>query len=321
MDFIICTPQVNRYGYRILPEGVRLDNFKKNPVALWMHEYDDVPVGRWENLRLENGNLVATIAWSNEEDAQKLRRLAEEGVISATSMGHDPISWTEDDTFLLQGQTRPTVTETELLEISFVTVPGNPGAVRLNLSNNQGVDDILPILSKKSDKMDKKILEALGLPDGAGVDAALSAINKIKTTAAEVETLRNQAIASLLAVGESKGMVTDANREHYKKLASVDFGTVQALFGTALAAPAQPEKPADKPAATEAQKEVSLTALIAEVQKLNKNNQPGDSRDDWNFDKWSKEDPEGLLKLRKENPEKYSKLAKAKAKEAGAIVG
>ena len=320
MDFIICTPQVNRYGYRILPEGVRLDNFKKNPVALWMHEYDDVPVGRWENLRLENGNLVATIAWSNEEDAQKLRRLAEEGVISATSMGFDPISWTEDDTLLLQGQTRPTVIDAELLEISFVTVPGNPGAVRLNLSNNQGVDDILPILSKKSDKMDKKILEALSLPDGAGVDAVMTAINQLKTTAAEVSTLRDQAIASLLAVGESKGMVTDDNRAHYKKLATADFATVQALFGAAPAASAKENKPEGK--TTEAPKEVSLTALINEVQKLNGNGgKPSDSRDDWDFDKWSKEDPDGLLKLRKEDPEKYTELAKAKAKKAGAIVG
>lgn len=308
MDFIICTNEVNRYGYRILPEGIQLDNFQKNPVALWMHDNWSYPVGRWENIRWQNGQLVASITFSEDEDAQRLKRLVEEQIISATSMGHRPIEWSEDPTLLLPGQTRPTVTKTELLEVSFVTVPGNPGAVRLCLAAGTPADeDFLPLI-KTNFEMDK-ILKALALAAGAGEDAVVAAITNLQTLA---DTATKNAVNSLLSYGRNKGIVNDGNETLYRQLATQSFDTVQQLFEKEQKAdPAQSSTP--EPDA------VSLSAFLADVKKTLGANQ-GSDKDDrtgWTFDQWSKQDPDGLLKMKRTAPDQYQALAEAKAKQSG----
>lgn len=321
MDFIICTPEVNRKGYRILPEGIRLENFKKNPVALWVHDMDgwmNFPVGRWENLRIEGVNLVGSIVFSEEEQAQKIKRLAEEGVICATSMGHSVITYTEDPAYLMPGQTRATVTATELLEVSFVPVPANPGSVRLTLSNGGDPDNFLPVVNQQPAKMNKELLQALGLAEGASVEAAIAAVNKLNSDAAQVETLRAQAVDSLLAVGESKGIVNDKNREHYKTLGLSNLPSLKGIFdaeeGLAL-------KVEGTNSSTTAPKEegLTLTGLLSVLKQSGTGKPNGDERESWSFDQWSQKDSAGLLKMKKDDPEKYLALAAAKADAAGVM--
>lgn len=35
--FVLSDESVNSYGFRVLTDGIALDNFKKNPVMLWNH--------------------------------------------------------------------------------------------------------------------------------------------------------------------------------------------------------------------------------------------------------------------------------------------
>jgi HK97 family phage prohead protease len=319
MDFIICTPEVNRYNYRVLPEGVRTDNFQKNPVALWMHDTNKLPVGRWENLRIEDGNLVGTAVFASDETGQRLKQLAEDRILSAVSMGFIPIAHSDEPDMAMPGQSYATVTDAELYEISFVTVPGNPGAVRLLQLSGAGVGDadvsILPPLKQNLDEMNEKFLQALGLEAKTGDDAALAAIEKLKADAAKAQALQVQAVTALMAAGRAKGIVTDENEAHYARLAAADLEAVNQLFSlSAPAAPAQEAAPEAKP---DAKAEASYVSLTQALQVLAAKKIEADPKAAWGFDDWSKQDPAGLLAMKKADPERYAALAAAKAAAAG----
>lgn len=299
MDFIICTPEVNRYGYRILPNGVLLDNFLKNPVALWVHDNHSYPVGKWENLRLLNGNLVASITeFAETEEGELVKKLVEGGFLNATSMGHNPIEWSEELSLLLPGQTRPTVTKSELLEISFVPVPGNPGAVRLTLSGGkEDVDAILPLLNQQSDTNMKEVIKLLGLAEGATEQDVLAVVKNMQDTIARNN---DAAIETLLQLGKSKGLVTTDNEKVYRKLAAESFADIEYLFKNT------PElKKETEPA--------SVVDILKAAKLASKTTEDGDDRTSWTFDDWSKKDPRGLLAMKKSDPAKYSALAASKA--------
>src|SRR6266550_1338583 len=49
MEFILSDATPDRYDDVIEPDGWVLDNFRKNPIALFNHD-SDFPIGRWERL-------------------------------------------------------------------------------------------------------------------------------------------------------------------------------------------------------------------------------------------------------------------------------
>lgn len=309
VDFIVATSEINRYGFRLELNGARLDGFMKNPVMLYWHERNGnrLPIGRWENLRVEGDEMRATAVFDEDDEfALAVKGKCERGFIHAASVAFDPLSMSEAPETLKPGQTRPTVTEWELLEISIVDIPGDRNAVRL--SAGRQIDEVLPMLSarvegdvaqeKKQPARMEKVLSALGLAAGATEDQAVEAIT----------ALRNQAVESTLAVGEQKGLVNAANRAHYEKLAKADISTVQALFSAAQA-PAKPETKAT-PEQPKAEEELTLTGLIKQLSA--QNGKPADDREAWSFDDWSKKDSAGLLKMKTDDPEKYRALAQAK---------
>jgi hypothetical protein len=310
VDFIVATSEINRYGFRLDLNGARLEGFQKNPVMLYFHERaggNRLPIGRWENLRVEGDQMHATAVFDEQDEfAQAVKGKCERGFIHAASVAFDPLTLSEAPEMLKPGQQRPTVTEWELLEISIVDIPGDRNAVRL--SAGRDIDEVLPMLSApnvspittKPDTRMEKITSALGLAAGATEDQAVEAIT----------ALRSQAIESTLAVGQQKGVVNTTNRAHYEALAKRDLSTVQALFAAA-------EKPVivDEEKDDENEK-LTFTGLL---KALSANNQKpaGESRDNWSFDDWSKKDSDGLLAMKRENPEQYQALAAAKAKAAG----
>lgn len=63
-EVIISTEAVNSYGTRVLTSGIDLSQYERNPVLLWMHRRawngKAMPIGRIENLRVEDGKLIGT---------------------------------------------------------------------------------------------------------------------------------------------------------------------------------------------------------------------------------------------------------------------
>lgn len=312
MDFIICTEDVNRYGYRVLLSGARLDNFKKNPVMLLIHEDGTFPIGRWDNIRFESGQMLATAVFAEGDPvAQRAKNLAEQGMLNATSIGMVPITYSADSTYLLPGQSRETVVEWELLEVSLVPIPANPHTVKLKLSNSADQQEgILPKeLQPKQDMNLQDIATRLGLSADATGEQILAAVQALQ---ADNQTL-------ILSLGEQRGVVKEENRQIWATLAAKDSKSTLALIqslapaagpdeeeedNTTLKAPEAPAQPQGDT--------VTLEKIFSLVQR--NGGQPksdDDNPDKWDFDTWSKRNPEGLLKMKKQEPEKYKQLAQA----------
>jgi hypothetical protein len=139
--FICSDESVNAYGFRVLTDGIQLTNFKKNPVGFFNHETGgwwsnrndySGPVIRWENIKKEDGKLMADAVFDvSDKLGKQLQNKVENDFIRAASIGFRIISTSNDPTLMLQGQTGPTVTKCELIEISVVDIPANKNAIAL----------------------------------------------------------------------------------------------------------------------------------------------------------------------------------------------
>lgn len=131
--FTISTPAVDRVGDTIAVDGWQLDNYRKNPVVLWAHDYTDYPVAMSRQIWAEDGKLKSIAKFvpadnpATGKTADGIYQLYKQGFMSATSVGFRPIkwAWTEDSDrkFGIDFE------EQELLEYSLVPVPANAEAL------------------------------------------------------------------------------------------------------------------------------------------------------------------------------------------------
>jgi len=122
--FIISTGKVDRDNDVVSVAGWNLTNYLKNPVVLWAHDYDSLPLARAVDVRIEGANLVATAEFADHEMANTVLRLIDGGFLRATSVGFRPESFTPNS------ERRGIDFKTqELLEFSIVPVPSNPDAL------------------------------------------------------------------------------------------------------------------------------------------------------------------------------------------------
>ena len=132
LEFIASTAQVDRYGDIIEVEGWELDNWLKVPVILYGHDYGGFPIGQGISaIKDPLRGLVIRAKFATAQDnpmADIAYRLALGGFIRAVSVGfmdleREPILDNEGN------RTGWRFKRAELLEVSLVSVPANPGAV------------------------------------------------------------------------------------------------------------------------------------------------------------------------------------------------
>lgn len=128
--FTISTDSIDRHGDTVSVDGWKLENYRKNPVVLWGHDYSMLPVGKARDLRVEDGKLKATVVFTAQGVSRfndTVFELIKGGFLNATSVGFSPKkwSWSEDDDRRLGIDFE----EQELLEFSVVSVPANPEAL------------------------------------------------------------------------------------------------------------------------------------------------------------------------------------------------
>ena len=129
ITFILSDESVNCYGYRVLTGGIELERFLENPVMLYSHDSGTLPIGRWENVRVEGMVLYADACFDEGDPfAQEVRRKVDECILRCCSIGFMVETVDESPALRLPGQTGPTVTRCELLECSVCAVGANRNA-------------------------------------------------------------------------------------------------------------------------------------------------------------------------------------------------
>lgn len=134
--FRISDKSIDRHGDVIIPEGIDTSKAELNCPVFFNHEKIDwntwsanKPVGQANNFQLRDGGLYADITLSNSNDGRELDSLIAEGTLKAVSVGVYATKTSTDPDDMFPGQTGITITESELIEVSIVTIPANPNAV------------------------------------------------------------------------------------------------------------------------------------------------------------------------------------------------
>jgi len=118
------TTDVDRAGDVIVSDAWKkggLENFKKNPIILFNHDYDE-PIGKAVEINVLEKGLEIVVKVSSA--AQKYAGLIKDGVLGAFSVGFmiKDADWSDTTGGLL-------IKDVELLEVSVVSVPCNQAAV------------------------------------------------------------------------------------------------------------------------------------------------------------------------------------------------
>jgi len=121
IQVVASTATTDRQGESIDQQGWDLTNFLANPVMLWAHDYDSLPLGKWINVGVGDGELVMEADFA-PADANPMagycQKLVEGGYQKTVSVGFIPLE-----------RNGSIITKAELLEVSWVPVPANPEAL------------------------------------------------------------------------------------------------------------------------------------------------------------------------------------------------
>jgi HK97 family phage prohead protease len=214
--FVLSDESVNCYGFRILTSGIDLTHFLANPIMLWNHTrtYGDsqdiiLPIGKWENLRVEDGKLLGEPVFDMEDSfALKIAGKVEKGFIKACSIGIEIKDRSDSSDDVIIGQSRPTVKRCILKEVSITDIPANANAVTLydeggnmiNLTADNVECAIGTIINNNQNQtsMFKLIALQLGLSETATEAQILAKVQELQALQATL-TAREGEIATLKA--------------------------------------------------------------------------------------------------------------------------
>ena len=133
LSFIASTAGADRYGDIIEQSGWQLDSYRKNPVILFNHNPQEMPIGKGAVEVVDNALMIDIEFDMDDERAAKIARKAQKGYLNAVSVGFNPIESTPradlPDGHFAKGVSGNYFSKAELLEVSIVTIPANSEAV------------------------------------------------------------------------------------------------------------------------------------------------------------------------------------------------
>jgi len=126
----------------ILPGSMNLNNFKKNPVHLWLHGYDErglLPIGKTpvDSIEQTENYIDADVQYRIEKDskgkpldefAYNIFKMYADGYLNTVSVGFCGTPSMNESDRIYTDQRGATWTKTELFECSSVPIPANPNA-------------------------------------------------------------------------------------------------------------------------------------------------------------------------------------------------
>jgi hypothetical protein len=252
--FVLHDESVNTYGFRMLTSGADLTEFRKNPVMLLNHDDWRLPIGRWENIRVEDGKILADHVFDlNDERGEEVAYKVDNDFIRMASIGAwPPLEVSDDPALKLPGQTYPTITKWVVREASIVTIGANHNALafydtegnKIDLTDAGAVIKLVDTNTFKNMPF-KKLLQLADTATPEEVTAAMRTIifdrDRLKTEnvtlSSRIDELNNAAKAkqkaeavSLVDAAIKDGRLNASAKESYIKLFDTDFESAKATL-------------------------------------------------------------------------------------------
>lgn len=314
--FIVNTENVNEYGYRILTDGIDIEQYNKNPIVLYGHRraLDDPSkvIGR-AKLRKENNILYADVEFDLEDEfAKEVAGKVERDFIRMCSLYADVIETSLDPEHLLPNQKYETVLKCKMIELSIVDVGGNDDALKLSRNGTPIKLQKINNDNQIDQEMDKKFIAlAMGLPTDASDNQITEGIAKLQKDKKEADDRATKAEAELKGIkdAEAESIIAEA----------VELGLVPEGLKTiqlsALKANYAEQRPVFAKLIADAKAELSKddkqTTVATIVLGADKSKNKNTANNEHCYDYLQKHDPVELSRIHKEEPAKYAELAKA----------
>lgn len=175
----ISTDAKDRDNEVIQHRGVVLDDYKKNPIVPWAHDYRGLPIGKNLWIKSDKKGLVAKTYFLEHDFAEDVFDLYTKDIhgtgpaMKAWSVGFVPLKWKnakpseEDKNSFDRGEipqgVRRTYTKWILLEYSAVPVPCNPEALTLMVEKGMiksdklksNIEDYIKDYKEETEMLDK----------------------------------------------------------------------------------------------------------------------------------------------------------------------
>src|SRR4051812_24846991 len=214
MEFVLSDETVDRMNDIVMSTGWVLDDFLKNPIALFNHN-SNFPIGTWSDVAVKNGQLRGRLNLLKEGKSARvdeIRALIEAGILKATSVGfapleHEPMK--SGDPF---GGSR--YKRQALVETSVVSVPANPNAISLAKSLKISDDTFKLAFAKTGSRGAHEVGRRLtGKPaETSRIESkSMSLAQRITDSQSRIVVLRDKLTEHLKAVDDSN--VSDGELE------------------------------------------------------------------------------------------------------------
>lgn len=217
----ICTPVVDREGEVILPDGIRLDNYKNNPIVLWEHGDGqiDFPIASSEDpnsgelqISLDEDEAIGTshfYAKSVSPESYQLFGLIDAGAVRSTSIQSIPLEVAQYHDG--EGNTVPVTESCDLIEWSWTCIGVNPTALKKSWRGTSRERDSILSAIELQNEAACRVLQAGSL----GMDRLLPVVRKsLKPLTGRTQTLgvgatfrqrkSERSMKELLAVSEEE---------------------------------------------------------------------------------------------------------------------
>lgn len=122
LEAVITTSSTDRYNESIDTTGIDTSSYMNNPVVLYGHDYEGLPIGKAIKLTEQKNKIKARFQLAVEEYpfAATVYAMVKAGYLNAVSIGGRVLEWSED---------YRTILKMEMVEFSIVPVPANPEAL------------------------------------------------------------------------------------------------------------------------------------------------------------------------------------------------
>lgn len=295
----ITNDSLNSYGTRVLTAGMNVDQYNRNPVLLYMHERGQV-IGLVKDLSVDEGEVTGELVFDEATElSRRCKKQWEFGSLKMVSVGIDILETSEAKEHLVEGQTRPTVSRSKLLEVSLVDIGANDDAIVLRRDGKtitMGMDGecCLPLLKNNKNEKEmelKKIALQLGLPETATEADVNARLEELKAAKQENEKLQKEKDALELSgiTGVVEKAIAEKKIGSEKKEQFVELGK--------------------KIGADELQKTFDAMQVQVKLSHIVGGGSVGSANGGWK--KLSDVPADELMKLRADDPAEYKRLYRA----------
>lgn len=125
---VLSDESLNDRGFRVMNESIKWDRYLKNPVLVEQHRSWAPPIGRIDDIKLENDAWTGVLVFASTEKGEMYEKLYKEGCIRAVSIGGNA-KIIENE----KGERR--TASFDVFEVSLVTIPSNANAVKYELGH------------------------------------------------------------------------------------------------------------------------------------------------------------------------------------------